>query len=161
VPHPELSGAELMRRALRRHAAGVTVVTVPGPAGFTATSFTSVSLDPPLVSFYLSLTASTIGAVRAAGHFAVHVLGAAHAELARGFARSGVDRFHGVEWSAGAHDVPLLRGVPAWILARVTLREEVGDHLLVVGEVTDGGSHTTGPALVHHDGAFATLIKLD
>ncbi|WP_409062405.1 flavin reductase family protein [Streptomyces sp. SYP-A7185] len=67
---------------LRRHAAGVTVITVPGPAGFTATSFTSVSLRPPLVSFYLGLTASTARAVDDATRFAVHVLGTQDAALA-------------------------------------------------------------------------------
>ena len=51
--------ADLLRRTLRHQAAGVTILTVPGPAGFTATSFTSVSLQPALVSFYLAATAST------------------------------------------------------------------------------------------------------
>ncbi|WP_329060445.1 flavin reductase family protein [Streptomyces sp. NBC_01429] len=154
------SAAEALRRTLRRHAAGVTVITVPGPAGFTATSFTSVSLEPALVSFCLGLTASTSAAVHAADRFAVHVLGTGNTTLARQFARSGIDRFDGVAWSEGDDGVPLLDDVPAWLTARVTLRQRVGDHLLVVGEVDAGGGHGQGPGLVHHDGAFATSVPL-
>ncbi|GAA3717566.1 flavin reductase family protein [Streptomyces tremellae] len=172
APHPQAPresaeghggglSAAVLRSTLRRHAAGVTVITVPGPAGFTATSFTSVSLDPALVSFCLGLTASTLDAVRAADRFAVHVLGAADTALASRFARSGVDRFEGASWTADEGGLPLLDGVPAWLSARVTLRQVVGDHLLVVGEVESGGGHHSGPALVHHDGAFAGLAPLE
>ncbi|AJZ84151.1 MULTISPECIES: flavin reductase family protein [Streptomyces] len=153
-------GGDILRRTLRRHAAGVTVITVPGPAGFTATSFTSVSLDPPLVSFYLGTTASTAGAVQRADRFAVHVLGAHNAALAEGFARSGTDRFSGVSWQDAGDGLPVLDGVPAWLTARVTRCEQVGDHFLVIGEVRSGGGPAEGPALVHHDGAFATAVGL-
>ncbi|QMU69907.1 flavin reductase family protein [Streptacidiphilus sp. P02-A3a] len=146
--------ADLLRRTLRRHAAGVTVLTVPGPAGFTATSFTSVSLEPALVSFYLSSTASTAAAVRAAGIFAVHVLSEDQAGLARRFATSGTDRFAGTDWSAGPEGVPLLDGVPAWLTARPVLRQTVGDHLLVVGEVLDAGGSGDSSPLLHHSGGF-------
>ncbi|MFJ1601431.1 flavin reductase family protein [Streptomyces sp. NPDC088261] len=154
------TGDEILRRTLRRHAAGVTVITVPGPAGFTATSFTSVSLEPALVSFCLGLTASAFPAVRRADRFAVHVLGAGNTALARQFARSGVDRFAGIPWAEEADGLPLLDGVPAWLTARVTLRRRIGDHLLVVGEIDAGGGHGEGDALVHHDGAFAVPVRL-
>ncbi|MEV0848599.1 flavin reductase family protein [Streptomyces sp. NPDC049954] len=160
-PDAENPGAgEILRRTLRRHAAGVTVITVPGPAGFTATSFTSVSLAPALVSFCLGATASTFDAVEQADRFAVHVLGAGNAALAAGFARSGADRFAGVSWTPDSGGLPILDGVPAWLTARVTLRRHIGDHVLVVGEVESGGGHHTGAALVHHDGAFATPVGL-
>ncbi|RAJ58358.1 flavin reductase (DIM6/NTAB) family NADH-FMN oxidoreductase RutF [Streptomyces sp. Amel2xB2] len=154
----------ILRRTLRQHAAGVTVITVPGPAGFTATSFTSVSLDPALVSFCLGTTASTAEAVRRADRFAVHVLGAENTALARQFARSGIDRFDGVPWTAAEDGLPLLDGVPAWLTARPTLLRQIGDHLLVVGEVDDGGASggdAPGSALVHHDGGFVTTRQLD
>jgi len=162
VPVPAAAPAAdaVLRRTLRRHAAGVTVITVPGPAGFTATSFTSVSLDPALVSFYLGVTASTADAVRRSERFAVHVLGAENTALAQQFARSGTDRFAGVPWSETADGVPLLDGVPAWLTARVTHRQQIGDHLLVVGEVDAGGAHADGSALVHHDGAFLSTRQL-
>ncbi|OON82565.1 flavin reductase family protein [Streptomyces tsukubensis] len=157
---PAPAGDEILRSTLRRHAAGVTVITVPGPAGFTATSFTSVSLEPALVSFCLSLTASTAAAVEDAGHFAAHVLGPQNAALAAGFARSGVDRFTGVDWSPHTEGPPILAGVPAWLVARVTLLRPVGDHLLVVGEVTDGGGNGEPTGLVHFEGAFAAAGPL-
>ncbi|WP_371483392.1 flavin reductase family protein [Kitasatospora sp. NBC_00315] len=152
--------ADRLRRTLRRQAAGVTVITVPGPAGFTATSFTSVSLDPALVSFYVSSTASAAPAVRAADGFAVHILGQGQQELAARFARSGVDRFAGTDWVPDERGVPVLSGVAAWLTARPVLIQEIGDHLLVVGEVVDTGAREGGGPLVHHDGTFGRFTAL-
>jgi flavin reductase (DIM6/NTAB) family NADH-FMN oxidoreductase RutF len=157
---PSSDPAEELRRTLRRHAAGVAVVTLPGPVGFTATSFTSVSLEPALVSFYLAGTASSAPAVHARGHFAAHVLGAEHVALARAFARSGTDRFANVDWTAGPCGVPLLPDVPAWAVARITHRQLIGDHLLVVGEIMNTGGRGHGEPLVHHDGTFGTFHAL-
>lgn len=154
-----VQGGFVLRRTLRQHASGVTVITVTGPTGFTATSFSSVSLDPPLVSFCLGLRASALPAVHAANRFAVHVLGGGDVALARVFAQSGIDRFAGVSWRAEEDGLPLLAGVPAWLAARVTLRQRIGDHLLVVGEVEQGGGDCRGPALVHYDGRFVPLGK--
>ncbi|MFZ3468237.1 flavin reductase family protein [Streptomyces sp. 4.24] len=154
------AAADILRRTLRRHAAGVTVITVPGPAGFTATSFTSVSLRPPLVAFHLGLGASTAGAVHRADRFGVHLLGTGNTSLAGQFARSGVDRFEGVRWRQDDGGVPLLEDAPAWLTARITLRQRIGDHLLVVGEVESGAVEEDATALVHHDGAFAAAHRL-
>jgi flavin reductase (DIM6/NTAB) family NADH-FMN oxidoreductase RutF len=87
--------AELFRQLLRRHAAAVVVVTACGdrPAGFTATSFTSVSAQPPLVAFAVSRTASTWSAMSRAETIAVHVLSRSQEDAARTFAASGIDRF--------------------------------------------------------------------
>ncbi|GAA3044122.1 flavin reductase family protein [Kitasatospora albolonga] len=148
--------ADLLRSTLRQYASGVTVITATGPAGpagFTATSFTSVSLDPALVSFYVSATASSAPAVRAAEAFTVHVLRHGQRELATRFARSGIDRFAGTGWHTGPHGTPLLPGAAARLTARTVQITPVADHLLVVGEVvtadTDGGA-----PLVHHDGGY-------
>jgi flavin reductase (DIM6/NTAB) family NADH-FMN oxidoreductase RutF len=158
VPHPEApSGADTLRRTLRRLASGVTVITVPGPAGFTATSFTSVSVAPPLVSFYVSATASSTPAVRRAEHFAAHVLTGAQAELAERFARSGIDRFADTRWETDALGVPLLHGVDAWLIARTVEIRPVGDHLLVVGEVVRGGGPADSAPLLHHAGTLTGL----
>ncbi|MFJ6567899.1 flavin reductase family protein [Streptomyces sp. NPDC091292] len=158
---PQAPAADvILRRTLRRHASGVTVITVPGPAGFTATSFTSVSLAPALVSFCVGIDASTAPAVRDAERFAVHVLGTGNADLAGQFARSGVDRFAGIPWTPEPDGLPVLDGVAAWLAARITLRQRVGDHLLVVGEVESGAVHDHTTALVHHDGGFAAATRL-
>lgn len=160
VAATNVAADDILRRTLRRHAAGVTVITVPGPAGFTATSFTSVSLRPPLVSFCLGLGSSTAPAVREADRFAVHLLGTQNTEVAGQFARSGVDRFQSIAWTEHEDGLPVLDDVPAWLTARVTLRQPVGDHLLVVGEVETGAVRQDATALVHHDGAFAAARQL-
>ncbi|MFG3552524.1 flavin reductase family protein [Streptomyces sp. NPDC047725] len=158
VPHAATSA--LLRRTLRRHAAGVTVITVPGPAGFTATSFSSVSLDPALISFCVARGASVAAAVGRADRFAVHLLGADDAGLAERFARSGVDRFAG---TASLHEqggLPILTSVPAWLTARVVARYPTGDHTLVIGEVDAGGVRADTPALIRHNGDYATSAQL-
>ncbi|MEU3984419.1 flavin reductase family protein [Streptomyces sp. NPDC026672] len=152
--------AEILRSTLRRHAAGVTVITVPGPAGFTATSFTSVSLRPALVSFCVGLTASAAPAVERADRFAVHLLGDRDTAVAARFATSGIDRFAEVPWHAEPGGLPRLDGVSAWLTARVTHRQTLGDHVFVVGEVDGGTVERETPPLVHHDGAFAAALPL-
>ncbi|QMV23625.1 flavin reductase [Streptomyces sp. SCUT-3] len=153
-------GETILRRTLRRHAAGVTIITVAGPAGFTATSFTSVSLEPPLVSFCVASAASVAGAVQRADRFAVHLLGPDDAELADRFARSGVDRFAGTAGAYGPDGLPVLTAAPAWLSARIVARHRAGDHVLVVGAVDGGGVRREAPALLRHDGAYATAKRL-
>jgi flavin reductase (DIM6/NTAB) family NADH-FMN oxidoreductase RutF len=156
--------ADLFRALLRRHAAAVVVITAPGepPAGFTATSFTSVSLDPPLVSFCLAHTASAWPAVAAAELVAVHVLTAEQEHVARTFATRGIDRFaaHGA-WEPGPGGVPLLDGVLARIVCRVVQRVEAGDHTIVLAAPETGTHHEdlTAAPLVYHDGHYAHLRK--
>jgi flavin reductase (DIM6/NTAB) family NADH-FMN oxidoreductase RutF len=148
-------------RALLRHQAStVTVVTAPGtpPAGFTATSFTSVSLRPPLVSFCLGRTSSSWPTVSRADHVAVHLLGQRQQDLARTFATSGVDRFAApTAWRAGPHGVPILDGTLAWVVCRVVDRVLAGDHAVVLAEpllAQHGGGDFP---LLYHQGRYASL----
>ncbi|MEU5592453.1 flavin reductase family protein [Streptomyces sp. NPDC020298] len=159
VPEEGATAAELLRRTLREHAAGVAVITVPGPAGFTATSFTSVSLEPALVTFFVGLTASTAAAVARADHFAVHLLGARNADLAARFAARAVPRFQGVDWSPSPEGVPLLQGVGR-LTARTVLRQRVGDHLQVVGALQNAEPLPGHEPLIHHHGGYATATPL-
>jgi flavin reductase (DIM6/NTAB) family NADH-FMN oxidoreductase RutF len=154
--------ADLFRALLRRHAAAVVVVTAPGrpPAGFTATSFTSVSLDPPLVSFCLAQSASAWPAVQTAELIAVHVLTQQQEHVARTFATRGIDRFaaHGA-WHSGPGGVPLLEGVLATLVCRVHQRVEAGDHTIVLA-TPESGEHLPDSEvapLVYHDGRYAAL----
>lgn len=152
----------MFRALLRRHAAAVVVVTAPGepPAGFTATSFTSVSIDPPLVSFCLSSGASTWPAVARAEFVAVHVLARGQEAVARTFATSGIDRFaaHGAWWR-GPAGVPLLDGVLARMVCRVTQRVPAGDHTIVLASPQSEHHHLDESAtpLVYHAGEYAHL----
>src|ERR1051325_1519420 len=120
------------RRACGRFATGVTVATVLDengiPHGLTVSSFTSVSLDPPLVLICLGHAVTMIDAFRRASHFGINVLAASQLELSERFARKGFDRFDGLRWEAGSTGVPLLPGALAAIECIVEQRVRSGDH---------------------------------
>jgi flavin reductase (DIM6/NTAB) family NADH-FMN oxidoreductase RutF len=152
--------SSVFRSVFRRHAAGVAVITAPGlrPVGFTATSLTSVSAEPPLLSFGISTGASAWPTVSEAPFVGIHILGEHQQELAATFARSGADRFGPTTaWSAGPHGVPLLDDVPAWLVARVVARIPAGDHRIVVAQAIAGDHEGPGRPLLYHQGGFNAL----
>ncbi|WP_431953065.1 flavin reductase family protein [Actinacidiphila sp. bgisy167] len=143
------------RAVFRRHAAGVAVVTAAGtrPAGFTATSLTSVSADPPLLSFGISSSGSAWPTVAEATHVGVHILGEHQEEVAATFARSGADRFAPpTAWEPGPYGVPLLEDVQGWLVARVLARIPAGDHRIIVAQAVAGApeGEAARPLLYHH-----------
>jgi flavin reductase (DIM6/NTAB) family NADH-FMN oxidoreductase RutF len=149
--------AEQFRAAFRRFPAGVAVVTaVAGAdrAGFTATSITSVSLDPPLVSFCVGRHTSSWPTFDAARHFGVTILAADQEPVARRFAASGVDRFAGISWHSGRDGVPLLGGALAWLTCQIEHRFPAGDHTLVLGRVLAAVSGRDGRPLIYHAGRY-------
>jgi flavin reductase (DIM6/NTAB) family NADH-FMN oxidoreductase RutF len=152
---------DLLRSVFRRHAAGVAVITArgdAGPVGFTATSLTSVSAEPPMLSFGISTGASSWPAVSRAEHVGVHILGEHQRELAVTFARSGADRFGApTSWREGERGVPLLDDVLAWLVCRVTARVPAGDHRIVLAEVLLGDPAGPGRPLLYHQGQFSAL----
>ncbi|MFG2307945.1 flavin reductase family protein [Streptomyces sp. NPDC048566] len=152
---------DLLRSVFRRHAAGVAVITAAGPAGpvgFTATSLTSVSAEPPVVSFGIGTGASSWPAIAECTHVGVHVLGAHQQDLAATFALSGADRFGSpTRWSKGPEEVPVLDDVLAWLVCRVVARVPAGDHRIVLAEVELGDSSGVGGPLLYHQGRFNRL----
>jgi flavin reductase (DIM6/NTAB) family NADH-FMN oxidoreductase RutF len=155
--------ADLFRSLLRHQASTVTVVTAPGtpPAGFTATSFTSVSLQPPLVSFCLDRTASSWPTVAVADHVAVHLLSHRQQDLARTFATSGIDRFAPpTAWRPGPHGVPLLDGTLAWLVCRVVDRVPAGDHVVVLAQPLLAEYGGQDSPLLYHQGRYACLAPI-
>ncbi|HSK14562.1 MAG TPA: styrene monooxygenase/indole monooxygenase family protein [Gaiellaceae bacterium] len=151
-----------LRRALGQYATGVTVVTTRGPdgrrVGLTANSFTSVSLDPPLVLFCVDRSAPSLPAFHECMHFAVHVLAADQHHLSRQFSTPSEDKFAGVEVEEGPGGVPLLAGVLARFVCRHTADHEAGDHLIVVGEV-EGYEAFDGEPLVFHSGLYRVATR--
>ncbi|WP_172386752.1 flavin reductase family protein [Streptomyces sp. MNP-20] len=151
-----LDAAEF-RRVLGAFATGVTVVTAPGaaplgPAGFACQSFSSLSLDPPLVCFMVGRTSTTWPRIARAGVFCVNVLGADQADLCRAFAVSGADKFAGVSYDAApVTGAPRLAGTVAWIDCAVHAVHTGGDHLIVVGrvEALDATDGDAAPLLFH------------
>ena len=148
--------AETFRRALARCAAGVVVVTVAdGPTGFTASSFTSVSLHPPLVCFNVDAASSSWPRLRDSDVFAVNVLSEHQADVAARFAQRGVDRFAPpMTWQPDPSGLPLLDAAAAHLICRQYTTLPLGDHMLVVGllvQVHHGGSDAP---LLYHQGKY-------
>jgi len=146
------------RTALGSFATGVTVVTSRTPAGrlcgVTVNSFSSLSLDPPLVLWSLSLGSSSHPAFNESTHFIVHVLAEGQEHIAQQFARSGVDRFAGLELEESPEGIPMLPGVVARFQCRTVRRYWGGDHVIFVGEV-DGFTHAPDRRpLIFHAGAM-------
>ncbi|MFF9671575.1 flavin reductase family protein [Streptomyces eurythermus] len=158
---PRTASPELLRSAFRRHAAGVAVITArgaSGPVGFTATSLTSVSAEPPLVSFGIGTGASSWPAIAETDHVGVHILGEHQSDLAATFARSGADRFgEATAWREGPQGVPVLDDVLVWLVCRIVGRVPAGDHRIVLAEVVLGDPTGDGRPLLYHQGRFNGL----
>ena len=120
---------------------GVTIVSGMdadgAPHGFTIGSFTSVSLDPPMVGFLPQIGSTTWEAMAASGSFCVNVLSDAQSDLCWKFAKSGTDatRFEGVDWHAAPSGSPVLDRAVAWIDCTVEHVYDMGDHHFVLGRV--------------------------
>jgi 3-hydroxy-9,10-secoandrosta-1,3,5(10)-triene-9,17-dione monooxygenase reductase component len=129
------------RQVLGHFPTGVTIITgMAGdvPAGFTIGSFTSVSLEPPLVGFLPQVNSDTWAAMAPSGKFCVNVLGAHQGDACWRFAKKGVDdRFGDVSWHAGITGSPILDDAIAWIDCETEVIHEVGDHYFVVGRVVE------------------------
>ncbi|QCX81596.1 p-hydroxyphenylacetate 3-hydroxylase, reductase component [Streptomyces sp. YIM 121038] len=152
---------DLVRRALRHHAKGVAVVTAGvgrPPVGFCATSVTSLSLAPPLMSFTVGLRSASWPVVEGASHVMVHLLAAGQESVARVFGGAGRAKFGpDTRWRRGAHGLPVLDGVLARLALAPVDRLLVSDHALVIGRVTRAWHAADGRPLVHHDGGYVRL----
>jgi flavin reductase (DIM6/NTAB) family NADH-FMN oxidoreductase RutF len=146
---------------------GVTVVTTvdaDGPAGMTASSFSSVSLDPPLVSICIARHLPTHARLSKAGVFAVNILSKNQVQDGLRFAgqlREVGDRFQGIATTTAATGAPLLPGTLGWVDCRVWAMHAGGDHTIFVGEVLDAGIDRTAAPLLYHSrawGQFADVL---
>lgn len=156
-----VSTSAQLRRAFGSFPSGVAAVCArvgKQPVGMAASSFTSVSVDPPLVSVCIQKTSSTWPVLRDRGRLGLSVLGEHHDRAVRQLASKDGDRFAGVEWDAGPSDSVFIRGSSAWL--EVSLYEEVpaGDHLIALLEVhgLDTNEHTL--PLIFHASAFHRMV---
>ena len=151
------------RDVLGRFASGVTVVTAAagsGPVGLTCQSFSSVSLEPPLVAFLPARTSRAWPMMRAAGHFTVNLLSADQEELSDQFAAKGVDKFAGVGWSAApATGAPRLDGCLGWIDCAIHAVHAAGDHYIVLGRVQELVVGEAEEPLVFYRSAYHRLAE--
>ncbi len=138
-----------LRRAFATFATGVTVVTTRdaagSPIGFTANSFSSVSLEPALVSVCAGTHMRSFAAFSAADTFAINILAEDQQELASTFASRGVDKFAKSRWSSGTTGSPLLEGVVAWFDCRVHELVSAGDHVILIGRVVNYAYNDRAP----------------
>lgn len=145
-----------MRRVMGHFASGVTIVTGMAdgtPVGFACQSFTSVSLDPPLVLFCPAHSSSTWPLIQAAGAFSVNVLAADQTELCKGFAVSGGDKFEGLAWTQTEWG-PSLDGVLATVHCTIDQVHPAGDHDVVIGRVQQLVTHREVGPLLFFKGQF-------
>jgi flavin reductase (DIM6/NTAB) family NADH-FMN oxidoreductase RutF len=151
------------RNALGNFATGVTIVTACGKdgrlAGVTASSFNSVSLDPPLVLWSLTKESPSLKIMEEASHFCVHVLSAEQSELGMKFAKAGDDKFAGVTYLEGLGGAPMFENCLANFQCRNVVHHEGGDHVIIVGEVEAFDVHQ-GEPLIFFRGKLGELCPV-
>jgi flavin reductase (DIM6/NTAB) family NADH-FMN oxidoreductase RutF len=160
VPGVDVLRAHRFRRVLGRVPTGVVLVTAwtgDGPVGMAVNSFTSVSLDPPLVSFCAASSSATWPRIRSVEAFSVNVLGEHHAEVSRRFAQKGVDRFAGLGHRPGVTGAPVLDGVAAHLDCELHAVHRAGDHVIVLGHVVHLDADEDVRPLVFHGGDYCGL----
>ncbi len=145
------------RQVLGHFATGVTVVTALAdgePLGLSVNSFTSVSLEPPLVAVCIATLSSTWPRVREAGAFCVNILSEDQEAVCRVFAARGPKRFSGIGYEPARSGAPILAGVLAWIDCTIEAEYPGGDHLIVLGRVRDLGVAREHRPLVFYRGGY-------
>jgi flavin reductase (DIM6/NTAB) family NADH-FMN oxidoreductase RutF/DNA-binding MarR family transcriptional regulator len=145
------------RRCLGQFSTGVTVVTSAtggSRAGVTANSFSSLSIDPPLVLWSISRTSRSFAQFAKADHFTINVLATGQIEVSQRFAGMAEDKFEGIEFETGANGSPILPGVSGYLECRCEARYPGGDHLILVGRV-ERFARFSGHPLVFSQGRYA------
>ena len=145
------------RRCLGQFPTGVTVITTVWqgkPVGVTASSFSSLSLDPPLVLWSIALASRSCSAFRHSEHFAINILKADQIDLSQRFSTPAVDKFKDVEWQPGCLGSPALPGVLALIECATETVLAGGDHIILVGRVKRYARFPGSP-LLYAQGRYA------
>lgn len=166
-PAPETQGARpaqepteaALRQAYGAFATGVALVTTRSaqgqPAGLTVSSFSAVSLQPPLVLWCLQRQVPPADVFEQATHYAVHILHAGQQALSDRFANPATlgHRFEGLAWRSGTAGLPLLHDCPTRLCCEVVQRIEAGDHLVLLGRVL-ALEHQQAEPLIYHAGRY-------
>ncbi|ABD25905.1 flavin reductase-like, FMN-binding protein [Novosphingobium aromaticivorans DSM 12444] len=160
---PVIEGAAY-RRVLGHYPTGVCVVTATLPdgrrAGMVVGSFTSVSLDPPLVGFFPDVSSSSWPQIEAAGRFCVNILASDQKDLCRQFSAKGEDKFAGLTHADSANGSPVLDGVVAWIDCTLDTVHEAGDHYIVLGRVQEMDIVRPEQPLLFFRGGYGSFAPL-
>jgi 3-hydroxy-9,10-secoandrosta-1,3,5(10)-triene-9,17-dione monooxygenase reductase component len=150
------------RSALSAFATGVTIVTAVGAdgsrVGVTANSFNSVSLSPPMILWSLAKTSRSLAVFEQSPYWAVHILAADQDALSNHFAKSGTDKFAGMDLETGIGAVPLLRDYASRLQCKTAFIYEGGDHVIFVGNVLRFDRREVAP-LLFHGGKYALAAR--
>ncbi|MFZ4895282.1 flavin reductase family protein [Plantibacter sp. Mn2098] len=155
---PVTPDLDAFKRAFRRHAAGVAIITTLAPdgrpVGFTATSLASLSAVPPLATFNMAKSASSWPAIVEAERVVIHMLGAKNRPVAEQMSGDQRYRFVGDHWHEGPHGLPIVDGVTTWMIGRIVERFEVHNNAVVVVQIEDGGAGEDDDALLYHERTY-------
>jgi 3-hydroxy-9,10-secoandrosta-1,3,5(10)-triene-9,17-dione monooxygenase reductase component len=157
APRPLTPDAATYRTVLGHFATGVVIITaIDGnePVGMAANSFTSVSLDPPLVLFCAAKASSTWPRIETSGKWAANILDEDGEEVCRLFAQKGADRFARIAYSPGRTGSPILEDALAFVDCETIDKYDAGDHLIVVGRVLELGYQHEGKPLLFYRGGY-------
>ena len=154
----------LFRQVLGSYPTGVSVVTALGaderPVGMVVGTFTSVSLDPPLVAFLPDKKSSTWPLIEAAGHFCVNVLGSDQQSVSRAVSARGADKFVGVEYVISRRNLPVIANSIAAIECSIHSIVEAGDHWIVLGNVLGLEVTRDEDPMLFHRGRYGGFAEL-
>jgi 3-hydroxy-9,10-secoandrosta-1,3,5(10)-triene-9,17-dione monooxygenase reductase component len=150
------------RTVLGRFATGVVAITAIDPEtgrpnGLAVNAFTSVSLEPPLVSFCVAHTSTTWPRLRGAGRLCVNVLAASQLDVCRRLAAPGGEKLAGLAWEPSPGGGPVLDGALAWLECSVDAEYVAGDHMIVVARVHQLGRRPDGDPLIFFQGGYGSF----
>jgi flavin reductase (DIM6/NTAB) family NADH-FMN oxidoreductase RutF len=152
------------RQVLGAYPTGVCAITALSaegdPVGMVVGTFTSVSLDPPLVGFLPDKKSSTWPLIEAAGRFCVNVLGSDQQAACRQIAGRGPDKFAGVDFTVSPHNLPVIAGAIAVIECTVHSVSEAGDHWFVLGNVVQMATPRVDDPMLFHRGRYGGFAEL-
>ncbi len=153
--------SETVRKAFGHFATGVTIVTAIDnegkSVGMTASSFNSVSLDPPMVLWSAGAQASEFEVFSKCRKFAVHVLSATQVELSNRFATPGIEKFDGIDWQMSLQQLPVIAGCPLCLQCETVDRHDAGDHKILIGRVIGVDINSDDPPLLYYGSSYHQL----
>lgn len=156
--------AHEFRRILGHYPTGVCAVTamsdIGEPIGLVVGSFTSVSLDPPLVGFFPDRGSATWPQIRKAGRFCVNVLGDNQSSVCSSLAAKGDRKFAEIDYRLSQLGCPIIDGVLAWIDCELHEVHEAGDHFIVLGRVKSLDLHAEGSPMIFHKGGYSKILSI-
>ena len=162
--NPEPNPIDALKAVFRRHASGVSVITLTSeagePIGFTATSMTSLGATPPLASFNVASGASTWPHLCAAKYVAIHTLGTDNVALAQKMAADHTKRFLDSDWKRGKHDLPIFEAASAVLICRIREIHNVESNAVVIVEIENGLIGAETNPLIYHERSYKTATDI-